>query len=51
MFFTGSAANIVAVDNWNFSIATYPVFLFCETGAIVFLLFLSPHRVKVKEKS
>ena len=26
MFFTGSAANIVAVDNWNFSIATYPVF-------------------------
>ena len=48
MFFTGSAANIVAVDNWNFSIATYPIVLFCETGIIIFLLFLSPHRVMAK---
>ena len=44
MFFAGSTANIVAVDNWNFSIATYPIFLFFETGVVVLLLFLSPHK-------
>lgn len=44
MFFAGSVLNIIAIENWNFSIATYPVFLFCETGIVVVLLFLSPHR-------
>ena len=48
MFFAGSVANVVAIDNWNFSIATYPVFLFCETGTIVFLLFFSPRRAMAK---
>jgi len=45
MFFAGSAANIIAIDNWNFSIATYPIFLFCEIGIVVGLLFLSPHKM------
>jgi hypothetical protein len=44
MCFIGSIANIIAIDNWNFSIATYPIVTFFEVGIVVFLLFLSPHR-------
>ena len=28
MYFIGSIANIIAIDNWNFSIAMYPVSIF-----------------------
>lgn len=48
IFFAGSVLNIIAIENWNFSIATYPVFLFFETGIVVLLLFLTPHRVMAK---
>lgn len=51
MCFIGSVANIIAIDNWNFSIAIYPVSIFFEVGIVVFLLFLSPHRVRVMAKS
>ena len=44
MCFIGSIANIIAIDNISFSIATYPIVTFLEVGIIVFLLFLSPHR-------
>lgn len=48
MCFIGSIANIIAIDNWNFSIAIYPVFIFFEVGIIVFLLFLGPNRVMAR---
>lgn len=50
MFFVGSVLNIVAIENWNFSIASYPVFLFFETGTVVILL-LTPHRHIVRVKN
>lgn len=48
MCFIGSIANIIAIDNWNFSIAIYPAVTFFEVGIIVFLLFLGSNRVMAK---
>ena len=48
MCFIGSIANIIAIDNWSFSIVIYTVSIFFEVGIIVFLLFLCPHRVMAK---
>ena len=48
MCFIGSIANIIAIDNISFSIATYPIVTFLEVGIVVFLLFLSPRRKMAK---
>ena len=43
MFFAGNSINLLAIEHWNFAIASYPVYMFFGSG-IITALILRPRK-------
>jgi hypothetical protein len=46
LFCAGSGLNLLAINDWSFVIASYPLYLFIGSGIITSLIFLRPRLKK-----
>jgi hypothetical protein len=39
LFFVANTLNVLAIDRWNWQVAIYPLYMFCITGTIYWVLW------------